>query len=157
QIATVLTGYFIGGCGSLLRRSAYAQTEGQTEKYKWHADWFYLLVMAFRHGCCFVPADLCANRVSKTSYSAASQNDTSGRREVMRNIITALKTQYRDIMPYFARSGVLSLYADRLLEMFRTYPDMWDSESAALIQHLTFDRLIANGGKALTNESSVVS
>lgn len=161
EIAGVLQGNFIGGCGSLLRRSAFQETQGICDEFKWHSDWFYLLVMAFRHGCCFVPADLCANRVLRNSYSHAARKDPQAQREVLRTMICSLKSpRYKDLIPLFGISGALQMFGDELIDMFNVYPELWDNESAVLLQKLTFEKMVLGRKQSQflhANESNIIS
>lgn len=97
----------------LIRRSALLEAGGFRPELRWHCDWFLNWVVAFRSGICHVPEPLAVMRLLSTSYSTGTRA-WEEQRVVLDHLLHLLKDpQYRDIRPYFSRSGILFSLNDR--------------------------------------------
>jgi glycosyltransferase involved in cell wall biosynthesis len=137
ELADVLCGDYIPGHTTIMKRSALDQAGGLRPELKWHCDWFATLVMAFRHGICFLPEPLARLRISPASYSAAGVNFGAEQEEVLLELLRLLRSpEYRDVLPYFAASGALGLLNERhrLVRAYFAHPEQWDAAGLALIQ-----------------------
>ncbi len=107
---------------ALIRRDALIGVGGFDPKLEWHADWFALYAIAFRHGFCAVPRSLAWFRVSSDSYSTRGMRDARAQRKVALEIQRKLRTPaFRDVdaavmeaptvMSTFMRATLLALAA----------------------------------------------
>lgn len=55
---------------SLFRTEAMREIGGYQPELRWHADWFAVYTLAFRHGFCYSPTVCASFRLSRTSYSS---------------------------------------------------------------------------------------
>jgi glycosyltransferase involved in cell wall biosynthesis len=102
-------GAHLPGVSALVRRSALDAAGRYVDGLKWKADWFLLLVIAFRHGVCYVPEPLGAARVRPGSYSDMAGHPAAEQRQLVRRLIDVLRSpSFRDVKGPFRRSGVLA-------------------------------------------------
>jgi glycosyltransferase involved in cell wall biosynthesis len=137
DLAEVLHGGYIAGHTTVFRRAAFEAAGGLLPQLKWHCDWFVWLVMAFRHGLCYIPEPLAALRIRGDSYSAAGVRRWEEQEEVLLQLLRLLKSpEYRDVLPYFARTSVMSIYnADhQIVRAYMAHPEQWDAIALSLIQ-----------------------
>jgi glycosyltransferase involved in cell wall biosynthesis len=125
----------LGGTSSILKRSALVEAGGLRPELRWQCDWFALLVMAFRYGLCYVPEGLAAWRAGRGSY-ASNYRRWPAQREVIFQVLSLLKSPaYRDVLPFFKRSGVLS-FPPFMLRALAVAPEHWDCLSWLLIRRV---------------------
>jgi glycosyltransferase involved in cell wall biosynthesis len=118
--------FHIAGHTSIIKRSAMIEAGRLIPELKWHCDWFALLVIAFRYGICYIPKPLAALRVSSNSYSASGTRQWTTQREVLSHMLYLLKSpEYRDVLPLFKKSGVLSTFHSQILYVIIKNPDYW--------------------------------
>jgi glycosyltransferase involved in cell wall biosynthesis len=99
---------WIAGHTSVMRRSAVLEAGALLPSLRWHSDWFLLLVIAFRHGICYIPEALAAIRIRPDSYSAVGMRRPALQRQVVRNVLRQLDSaSYRDVRPRFKASDAL--------------------------------------------------
>jgi glycosyltransferase involved in cell wall biosynthesis len=137
EFAEVLDGGYIAGHTTIFRRAALEAAGGFLPQLKWHCDWFAWLVMAFRHGLCYVPEPLAAIRIRRDSYSAAGVRRWEEQEAVLLELLRLLRApEYRDVLPYFARTSALSIYnADhQIVRAYMAHPEEWDAVGLSLIQ-----------------------
>lgn len=124
----------IPGHSSIFKRSAYIEAGRFLNDLRWHADWFTMLVMAYRHGICHIPEPLALLRVAPTTYSGAGMRDPIAQREVLTNLLRRLlSADYSDVAPYFAKSGILSTYGRDLIRAVLDMPEGWSDDLLALV------------------------
>ena len=91
---------------------------GLRQELKWHCDWFVALVLAFRHGLCYIPEFLQYVSLVASSCSQNGIKQFSEQQEVVRNILNLLLSpQYDDVMDYFKIPSVLSRFGFKLLRL----------------------------------------
>ena len=96
------------GHASILNRRAFDAAGGYMPDLLWACDWFSSLVLAFRHGMCYVPESLSIFRSVPNSYSATRKSDPVLRRQVNSLLRSKLSSaDFADVAPLFHRSGVL--------------------------------------------------
>lgn len=88
-----------GGGNSIVKRSALIDEGGLSPGLRWHSDSFVFMVIALRHGLCYVPEPLVMVRVQATSYSRANRRRWVAQREVQGQLLKTLESEtYRDVM-----------------------------------------------------------
>lgn len=115
EFAAKCWGGGIPGHTSIMRRAALLQAGGFLTPLKWHCDWFANLVMAFRRGCCFIPETLALIRMLPQSFSAAGSRGPEQRQVLAELLRLLLSPEYKDVLPLFQTSGVLSCYGAQLI------------------------------------------
>jgi len=142
QLCDVICGGFVGCHNSIFRRSVWEECFPPGDGYqrlKWHGDWFHTLTIAFRHGICYIPEILAALRIDPNSYSGAKMYDPEHQVDVVWTIIELLKSDaYRDVLPYFARGGVMATPA-HVVRTVMAKPERWDPITMMLIQRPLLD------------------
>lgn len=129
--------FSIAGHTSIVKRSALLEAGGMIPELRWSCDWFALLVIAFRRGICYIPEPLAAFRVSPNSYSASGSRLWSTQREILKHMLCLLKSPaYRDVLPMFKHTGVLSIFRSRILRVLLSNPEHWDYLSPLLIRRV---------------------
>jgi glycosyltransferase involved in cell wall biosynthesis len=100
----------IGSSGTLLHRETLAGLGSFSSDLRWHSDWFATLVIAFRHGVCYIPEPLSAFRLSDGGHSGGAR-DWSQQRRVLDNLLSYLESsEFADVAPAFYRARVLSTF-----------------------------------------------
>lgn len=135
ELAKVLDGGYIAGTSAIVRRSAFESVGRFLPQLRWHSDWFFSLVLAFRHGLCFSPEVLGAYRVRKDAYSRAGTRRADEQKKVIQELIRALKSpQFRDVLPCFVQGGAFCHFGAEAASALLESPDLWDVESFLLVQ-----------------------
>lgn len=102
---------------------------------KWNTDFFLFNTLALRHGACYVPGTLSANRIIKTSYSSM-KGPILKRRGVYQEILRLLKTEeFKDVRPLFKKAKALDHYGLPVLAALVTRPNNLDFLSLTLLNH----------------------
>lgn len=91
----------------IYRREQLLAIGGYRTDLEWQADWFANLVLAFRHGACYVPGALAHFRVVKRSYSATGTSDRAGQRRLLYHALDILRTEYADVSPRFRNAALI--------------------------------------------------
>lgn len=91
----------------IYRRDRLLAIGGYRIDLEWQADWFANLVLAFRHGACYVPGALAHFRVVKRSYSATGTNDGAGQRRLLYHTLDVLVDEYADVLSRFRRAALI--------------------------------------------------
>lgn len=126
---------FIWGFSVLVKRSAYQEAGSLLAALRWSCDWYTINVVGFRCGICYVPEPLAASRTHEGSYSSGMLSRTL-QREVNEYVLTLLKSPaYRDVLPLFQRSGVLS-YLPGMVPLLVSNAKYWDCLSPSLLPRL---------------------
>ncbi|OIO59864.1 MAG: hypothetical protein COZ46_00195 [Verrucomicrobia bacterium CG_4_10_14_3_um_filter_43_23] len=134
EIVDKLNGHWIPGY-TLVKKSALLDAGGINHKFRWNADWFWLLVMAFRHGFCFIPESLTFAREEAQSYLHAGIKNEAEMEKFYFDLLEALGTKaYEDVRPSFIKSCALSNFGADLAKSVLKYPERLNFVSWALIQ-----------------------
>jgi glycosyltransferase involved in cell wall biosynthesis len=98
----------------IIRRNLLPPDDIYIENLECFSDWFLYQVIAFRHGCCFIPEKLAAARVLPRSYGQSVLNDHNLCRRVLIEVLKLLASpEYSDVAPLLIRG--------RSLLVFRTF------------------------------------
>jgi len=135
ELAKQIRGGYIAGHTSIIKQSALLEAGGLIPELKWHCDWFAQLVIGFGYGICYIPEPLATMRVMPNSYSASGRREWSAQREVLNHLLRLLKSpDYRDVLPYFVRGGVMSHFGKEIVRVVMGNPKHWDFQSIMLIR-----------------------
>ncbi len=140
EIADTIAGQAIYGLATIIRRDAFYEAGGFIPELKWHSDWFFTLVIAFRYGLVYLPQFVAVDRACMPgSYCWEGSRDKKQQSEVLANVIRLLKSQnFRDVLPLFIRGGVCNMFPIPIVRLVMSNPEFWDTESLLLIQHPLF-------------------
>lgn len=126
----------VPGNSCIWKRSEFLRAGGYREDLRWHSDWFALQVVALRNGACFIPESLVYTRMVRTSYSQAGQRSWDQQSRVLERLLQLLRSdEFRDVLPRFQRGYLLSQFAPWIIRVIVSQPDLWDRDSALLIQN----------------------
>ena len=83
---------------SLVDRAALLDINGYDPRLRWHADWFAVYTLAFRHGFTVVPEPLSVFRMASAGYSSTGMRDPNQQRQVCAAIYDKLNDpEFADI------------------------------------------------------------
>ena len=134
----------IPGHTALIRRTAFTEAGGYLSELRWHCDWFNSLVVAFRHGVCFIPECLSLIRVMPTSYSAEGARDAAVQLEVLANLLRHLiSPTYRDVLALFQCSRIMQGIGINLAHAALQAGLQHEPDVTALIATLRSEHLVA--------------
>jgi len=89
---------------------------------RWHTDQFTVLVLALRHGICYLPEPLWAYRHLRESYGNRGMSGPE-QIHVLRGFLSHLQSEeFADVREGFRDSGGLAIFGYRLLKELRTFP-----------------------------------
>lgn len=149
ELAGILQGRHVCGHCIIIRRQALIEAGGFPEELKWHSDWFSEMVMAFRHGVCYLPKTFALQRMMVGTYSEKGRNHWPSQRESLLGIFRRLKSPaYRDVLPFFQASNAMAHQGMDTVPALLSSPEDWDLDAfklirAALGQVLLHDDLMA--------------
>ena len=83
----------------IVRRDAVIQEGGQILELGAFADTFLALVVALRHGSCFIPEPLTCWRKMSKGHSSSSATDWEGSSAMFQLACRLMRTKYRDLFP----------------------------------------------------------
>jgi len=110
ELRLARSGFILPAYGCVFRLEALAEAGGFQPSLRWHADWFAELVMAFRHGVCYVPRVLATAELDAEGYSSGARHDQA-QSEVLDALLEQLqRAEYRDVRDAFLRSGALAYF-----------------------------------------------
>jgi glycosyltransferase involved in cell wall biosynthesis len=131
--------YMYGG-PTVFNRAALLELGGFSPALKWYADWFCVLVLALRHGACYIPEPLATMRMLPGSYSAAGSKNYVVQGQLFRQIFDLLRSeQYADVGVPIMETGALCLLGSQILRVLLTDPKYRNILSVRLLM-----RLLAN-------------
>lgn len=131
--------YMYGGM-AIFSRAVLLEMGGFSPALKWYSDWFCLLVLALRHGACYIPETLATMRMLPGSYSAAGSKDRAAQDALFRQIFDLLRSQpYADVKAPVDRTGALCLLGSQILRVLWSDARYRDMLSVRLLV-----RLLAN-------------
>ena len=164
EITEAIAGMAVYGHTTIVRRDAFNEAGGFLPELKWHSDWFFGLVIAFRYGAIYFPEAVAVDNARRPgAYCFSGSSDWSQQKNVIANVFRLLKSpRFRDVLPNFIRGGVMNLFPYDTIKVVMSNPEFWDPESLLLIQHPLFtwnNRLvqIRNERAKIALERKVVS
>jgi hypothetical protein len=144
QLTGLLQGRHACGHCTILRRQALLEAGGFPPELRWHSDWFSELVMAFRHGICFIPKTFALQRMTAGTYSEKGRNHWPSQREALLGIFRRLKSPaFRDVLPRFQASHAMLHQGPDTVRALLSSPADWDLDAFKLVR-LTFAQVLAN-------------
>jgi hypothetical protein len=131
--------YMYGGM-TVFHRAALLELGGFPSALKWYSDWFCVLVLALRHGVCYIPEALATMRMLPGAYSAAGSKDHAVQDRLFRQIFDLLHSdQYADVQAQLLENGALCLLGSQILRVLLT-----DSRYRHILSLRLLTRLLAN-------------
>ncbi len=155
QLADTLAGRnFPGQVGSIMRRDAFVKAGGFISELKWHSDWFFNHVVAFRHGIVYTPEKFAFETArQKGAYCYEGVQNPKLQANVIRTVIKLLKSpEFIDVFPYFARSAAFLPFSHTAVQILMNDHEFWDIPTILLLQHSLY--LWNNQMIALINDRS---
>ena len=135
EVAERLLGNPLFGHCTIYRQDAFSEAGGFIPELKWHSDWFCNLVIAFRHGICYIPEVITTATDGRIgSYCHEGMKDWSQESDSLVHAVQLLKTTHRDVLPFFIRSAAFAVYHPQAARAIMTRPELWDAESMLLMQ-----------------------
>lgn len=114
---------FMYGGMALISRASLLELGGFRPVLKCYSDWFCLLVLALRHGACYIPETLATMRMLPDSYSAASNKDHAIQDDLFRQIFDLLSSEsFADVKSPIDETGALCLLGSRILRVLCREP-----------------------------------
>lgn len=140
ELAEAIAGMAVYGHTVIVRRDAFDEAGGFIPELKWHSDWFFCLVIAFRYGLVYFPEAVAVDNARRPgAYCFSGSSNWNQQKDVIANVFRLLKSpRFRDVLPYFIRGGVLNLFPYDTIKVVMSNPEFWDPESLLLIQHPLF-------------------
>ncbi len=86
---------------------------------KWHADWYAVSVIGYRHGICFVPRPLARMTRSESSYLAAGSQNSNHEDEIVKLILNRVRTDHADVLGALALSGAMKNFHTTVSSLIR--------------------------------------
>ncbi|MDQ3000793.1 MAG: glycosyltransferase [Fibrobacterota bacterium] len=134
EFADVLAGRFIAGNTGVFKKDLILRAGGFHPELRWHMDFFLNLVLAFRHGVCYIPESLSHLRVLSQSYSAKGMNDPVTQIPVIKHLFRLMKSEpYKDLLPYLAKSSAIKAVGPLVVPAYFSDPENWDPITQSLI------------------------
>src|SRR5258708_31122275 len=88
------------------RRQCVAQAGGFRPELRSYCDGFLYLVMALRHGACFVPEPLAVWRRDERGYSTATSRDDAAMEHILEAAGTLMATEFAELFPRRLRQRI---------------------------------------------------
>lgn len=139
-LPAIINGQCIQGHTAIMRRDAFVHAGGFNPDHKWHSDWFFNLVIAFRHGIIYMPKRVAVDNARKDgAYCFNGSQDSIRQNAVLAAILRSiLDKQYQDVLPSFVRSGVLYPFTKNIVNVVMNNPEFWNNEVLMLMQQPFF-------------------
>ncbi|MCG8526774.1 MAG: glycosyltransferase family 2 protein [Opitutales bacterium] len=120
----------------MYRKSAIFEAGGVDHELYGYADWFWTFVTLFRHGMVYTPKTLCYFRLTgDDSLGASSVLDEGRYRSICKKLIEKVtSSEFEDILPKFAESGVINHLGEGIVRTVLSEPKFWSSQVFALTQ-----------------------
>jgi glycosyltransferase involved in cell wall biosynthesis len=112
---------------ALVERAALLEIEGYDPRLRWHADWFAVYTLAFRHGFTAVPEPLSVFRIAAETYSGAGMRDRQQQQQVCAAIWDKLhEPELADIREALLRHpAAMSTFFRPLIQVLARRPGEW--------------------------------
>lgn len=110
--------WFMGNT-TIYRRQCLVDINGFRPELGSFFDGFASLVIALKHGCCFVPAPLAAWRRMESGYAARCSSDARNWRHIVETATRMMHTLYHDVFPpgYAEAWRIRELYERALTDL----------------------------------------
>jgi hypothetical protein len=96
--------------GAIFHRQTLLSVGGYIPNLRWHADWFALFSVAFRHGFAWTPEVLTEFNKWQESFSATGMK-TAEQTKVLQHALELLDMEQNDdVAKMFRESGVLAVF-----------------------------------------------
>lgn len=134
ELPQVLGSKLIYGQTIMVSKEKLNAIGGFNEKHQSYCDWFSFLILAFKHGICYVPEIFAGHQLNSFSYSAVNVQNKERQKGVLKNILLSLKNDFPEIVPHFIQSGALDLIGPQIVDLVYDQLDLLDPVTLALIQ-----------------------
>jgi glycosyltransferase involved in cell wall biosynthesis len=140
DLSEQIAGLNIQGHTAIMKRDAFYKAGGFIPDLKWHSDWFFNLVIAFRHGIVYLPESVAVDNARREgSFCYEGSRNSVLQEDVLSNAIRLLKSpSYRDVLPHFMRSAVFFPFSMDAVRAVMRKKEFWDIETLLLLQHSLF-------------------
>lgn len=109
------------------KRDAFFEAGGYRPELGHNVDQFYNLVIAFRHGICYVPEVLSVRRMHKNTFTANNSSESENHAIIKNYFKFITSYEYADVYPYFVRSSAVSMYfKEQVAETILANPELWE-------------------------------
>ena len=142
EVANRMTHHRVYMCGgmTIINRAAFLELGGFSPALKWYSDWFCVLVLALRHGTCYIPEVLTTMRILPGAYSAPGTRNHATQDELFRQVFDLLRTgPYADVWASISESAALCVLGSQILRVLLT-----DSRYRHILSPRLLARLLAN-------------
>jgi glycosyltransferase involved in cell wall biosynthesis len=131
----IINGQCIQGHTAIMRRDAFVNAGGFNPDHKWHSDWFFNLVIAFRHGIIYMPHSVAVDNARRDgAYCFTGSQNSSEQNAVLSAILRSLLDEkFRDVLPSFVHSGVLYPFTKNIVNTVMNNREFWNSEILMLM------------------------
>lgn len=115
--------HILGNTG-IYRTQPFREAGGYIPELHWHADWFVTLIVALRHGACYLPEQLTHMTKRDDSYSARSLRDRAAQQPIFKYMLGLLsKPEYADVATLIGQAGLLPEFHLRTLVWLMQNPE----------------------------------
>jgi len=130
------TSFYIEGRAAVIKRELLIENGSLNPDLKLYSDWLLWLLIAFRHGICYIPETLTVFRALPDSYFASELRDEASRYDVIKRLLFMLKSEeYKDVLFLFRRSCVLNdIFLEGVLSVIMRNPKLWNFLSSSAIR-----------------------
>ncbi len=116
-VALLSKNYFhISANTAVYRLHKFRAAGGYRAELGWLSDWFVTIVLALRHGACYVPTSLTQVSIRSNSYSAINLSNADAQRRYVDNVVELLLTpEYADVVSVMRQAALLPEYHFRTM------------------------------------------
>jgi len=105
----------------IYKRSAVIEMGGYHLEHEFLADWFISFIIAYRHGVCFIPEPLAAQRSHETQYCIKGSRDLENLLNVQANILYHFKSErFAGIIPGEFYEHCVGFFSNRVDMVLRS-------------------------------------
>jgi glycosyltransferase involved in cell wall biosynthesis len=137
-LANILDGDILPGHTAIMKRSALLAAGGVLGELRWHWDWFANLVIAFRHGACFLPETVALLRTRPDSFGAAGRHSNVERQVLDRLLYLLASRAYEDVCRHFEQSEAMRHFAPDVVRVAIRNHDHWDVKRLRLLAAVVY-------------------
>jgi glycosyltransferase involved in cell wall biosynthesis len=131
---------------AIMKKAPLLQAGSLIPKLRWHCDWFATIVLAFRHGLCYVPEPLSDFNIHAKSYYQSGHKGAEHFQVLIELVELLNSPAFADVRPHVRDSGALSLFATPMLQILLSRPEYRSFINATLLRR-TFRRSAELTGK----------
>ena len=141
---------------TIFERETLLRFGGFPPELRWYGDWFTVLVLALRHGACYVPEALTTMRMLPGAYAAAGSKNAAVQDGLFRLIFDRLRSgDCADVGAAIAESGALCLLGSQILRVLTREAEYRRLLSARLVARLAANVPVTALGLNEATESPV--